>query len=109
MALTYNVVGRGSIGDLAVRVVDVTLDNAYPSGGWPLTARDLGLGSSGTVFAVFPVNDVTGRVLTWDRTNNKLMCRDFSGAANAASPEITTATQMNAVVARLVVYGKGHG
>jgi hypothetical protein len=109
MALSYNIVGRGTVGDMFVRVVDITLDNSYPAGGWPLSAAGLGFGTNGTVYAVMPFNDVTGRFPFWDRANNKLMIRDASGAANAASPEITTVTQMSGVVCRCVCYGKGQG
>jgi len=109
VALSYSVVGRGSVGDLFVRVVDITLDNAYSSGGWQLTAAGLGLGTNGTVLAVVPFSDATGRIVSWDRTANKLIVRDASGAANAATPEITTVTQMNTVVIRCFVLGKGQG
>lgn len=109
MALSYNIVGRGTVGDMFVRIVDITLDNSYAAGGWQLTAQQLGFGANGTILAVMPFNDVTGRLLFWDRATNKLVCRDASGAANAATPEITTLTQMSGVVCRCVVYGKGQG
>lgn len=109
MALSYNVVGRGTIGDMFVRVVDITLDNAYAAGGWALSAQSLGFGANGTILGVIPFSDGTGRFLSWDRSANKLMVRDASGAANAATPEITTLTQMNTVVVRCLVLGKGQG
>lgn len=109
MALGYNIVGRGTFGDLFVRVVDVTLDNTYPAGGWPLSAQSLGFGANGVILGVIPFSDGTGRFVSWDRAANKLMVRDASGAANAASPEITTVAQMNAVVIRCLVLGKGQG
>jgi hypothetical protein len=37
------------------------------------------------------------------------MVRDASGAANALTPEITTATLMNGVVVRLLAWGIGQG
>lgn len=92
-----------------IRVVDITLDNAYPAGGWALDPQSLGFGKNGQILAVMPFNDITGRFAFWDRANNKLVVRDASGAANAATPEITTVTQMNTVVVRAVVYGKGQG
>lgn len=109
MALAYNVVDRGAFGDLNVRVVDITLDNAYAAGGWALTAKDLGFGTNGIVYGVIPFSDGSGRILSWDRTANKLMVRDASGAANAATPEITTLTQMSGVIVRVIAFGKGHG
>lgn len=109
MALSYNVVNRGAFGDLFFRVVDITLDNAYAAGGWQLSAAGLGFGSNGVVFGVVPFGDATGRIPSWDRTANKLLIRDASGAANAATPEITTLTQMNTVVLRVLAFGKGQG
>jgi hypothetical protein len=110
MALTYSIIGRGSIGNLGIRVVDITLDNAYAAGGWALTAKDLGFGTNGQVLGVIPMGGAEqGRILEWDQANNKLLVRDASGAANAASPEITTLTQMNGFVCRVVVLGIGSG
>lgn len=108
MALAYAIRGRGALGDFHVRIVDITLDNAYVSGGWPLSAKDMGFGLNGVILAVIPAGGAEqGRILEWDQATNKLMVRDASGAANAASPEITTLTQMNGFVARVVVLGKG--
>jgi len=109
MALGYSIIDRGAFGDLNVRVVDITLDNSYAAGGWALDARSLGFGLNGVIYGVIPFSDGTGRFVSWDRSANKLMVRDASGAANAATPEITTLTQMNGVVIRALVLGKGHG
>ena len=110
MALAYSILGRGSIGDIGVRLVDITLDNAYAAGGWALTAKDLGFGLNGVVLAVIPTGGAEqGRILEWDQANNKLIVRDSSGAANLATPEITTLTQMNTFVLRCLVLGRGSG
>lgn len=109
MALAYSIKGRGSIGDLAIRVVDITLDNAYAAGGWALTPSGVGLGTSGVILGVIPMGGKAGRGLEYDQVNGKLQVRDASGAANAASPEITTLTQMDTQVARVVVIGQGQG
>ena len=110
MALGYSILGRGSIGDIGVRVVDITMDNAYVAGGWALTAQGLGFGASGTVLAVLPVSSVEqGRLIEYDQVNQKLMVRDASGAANAASPEISTLTQMAGFVLRVLALGRGVG
>jgi hypothetical protein len=110
LALAYNILNRGAAGDLFFRVVDITLDNAYPAGGWPLTAQALGFGLNGVVLGVIPMGGAEqGRILEWDQAANKLVVRDSSGAANVATPEITTATQMNAFVVRVLAFGKGQG
>jgi len=110
MALGYSIVDRGAAGDLFFRVVDITMDNSYPSGGWAVTPLALGFGSNGVIFGVIPLGGAkAGRLLEWDQVNLKLMVRDASGAANAATPEITTVTQMNNQVLRVLAIGKGQG
>lgn len=109
MALGFNIVDRGAAGDLFYRVVDITMDNAYPSGGWPIAAKDVGFGTNGVILLVHAMGMTSGRLLEWDQTNKKFMVRDASGAANAATPEITTVTQMNGLVARVIAWGKGQG
>ena len=81
MALGVNIVDRGSAGDLNFRVVDLTCDNSYPSGGYPLTAQALGFGGSGVIYAVQPQGVKNGRLVEWDQANSKIMIRDSSGAA----------------------------
>ena len=110
MALSFSIVDRGSAGDLNFRVVDITLDNAYVSGGWAVTAQNLGFGLNGVIYGMLVMNDTaSGRHVDWDQANKKIMVRDASGAANAATPEITTLTQMNGVVLRAIAFGQGHG
>jgi hypothetical protein len=107
VALSYSVLDRSANGDLFFQVIDITLDNSYPSGGWPVTAQSLGFGVGGDIYGVIILNqNATGRHLDWDQVNKKIMCRDASGAANAATPEITTATQMNTVVLRVLALGR---
>jgi hypothetical protein len=109
VALSYSIVDRGAYGDLNVRVVDITLDNSYPSGGWAVAAKDLGFGTNGTVYGVMPMGDAGGYSIRWNPATGKLTARDSSGAANAATPEITTVTLLNGVVVRVMAMGKGHG
>lgn len=107
---SHSIVDRGAAGDLFFRIVDVTLNNAYDAGGWVLTPKNLGFGTNGVIYGVIVMNDnATGRLIDWDQANKKLIVRDASGAANAATPEITTVTQMNGVVVRLLAVGKGQG
>jgi hypothetical protein len=109
VALGFNIVDRGAAGDLFYRVVDITMDNNYPAGGWPIAPKDVGLGNNGVIFFVHAMGMISGRGMEWDQTNKKLMVRDFSGAANAATPEITTVAQMAGIVARVIAWGKGQG
>src|SRR5215813_4914165 len=110
MAATVTVVRRGSSGDQFVRTVDVTCDNAYPAGGYPITPAQLGFGTNGVIdFVASALSKAGGWECGWNYTTNKLQVFDSSGAANAASVEITTATAVNGVVFRLRVYGSGQG
>jgi hypothetical protein len=110
LAASVTIVDRGAAGDLAFRIVDVTLDNSYPTGGYALTPQLLGLGSNGTIYAVLgDMSKTGGWDVGWDYTNSKLQVFDGSGSASAAAHEIAAATNVSTVVARLLVFGKGHG
>lgn len=109
MAISTNIVKRGAAGELFFRVVDVTCDNAYPVGGWPISPAQLGFGVNGVVFGVMPLADSGGFAVSYNRATGKLMVRDASGAVNTATPEITTVTLMNGVVVRLLAWGMGQG
>jgi hypothetical protein len=109
LAITPNIVKRGSAGELFFRVVDILLDNAYPAGGWAISPQQLGFGINGVVYGVIPLSDQGGFAVSWNRTTNKLMVRDASGAANTLTPEITTATLMNGVTVRVLAFGVGSG
>jgi len=110
MAASAQVVDRGAAGGLFFRVVDVTLDGAYPAGGYPLATKDLGFGTNGVIMAVQSGGSKTGGwPIAYDYTNGKLQVFDSSGAANAAAHEVVAATVLTGVVARLMVWGKGQG
>lgn len=108
MSATPTVVLRGADG--VTRVVDVLLDNSYPTGGYALTAKQLGFGTNGVVYAVLGAFSKTaGWLVAWDYTNSKLQVFDSSGSASAASHEAASTTDVSAVTARLVVIGQGQG
>lgn len=111
MAASASIVDRGAAGDLFFRVVDVTLDNSYPAGGYPLTARDFGFGTNGVIFMVDPgtVSKNGGWMIGWDYTNSKLQVFDGSAAANLAMHEVIATTVLTGVIARILAFGKGQG
>lgn len=111
MAAAAAIVDRGAAGDLFFRVVDVTLDNSYPAGGYPLTPAQLGLGANGVVFMVDPgtVSKTGGWLVGYDYTNAKLQVFDGSGVASVAMHEVAAATNLTGVVVRMLVFGKGQG
>lgn len=110
MALGYSIKRRGSAGDLAFRVVDITLDTDYPAGGWPLSAQSLGFGSNGTVFFVLTPGVRGGFHYEYDHVNRKLIARDSSGGVGAVTPEAATGLDaLNNLVLRVLAFGDGHG
>jgi hypothetical protein len=111
MAATVNIVDRGAAGDLFFRIVDITLDNSYPAGGYPLTPQQLGFGANGQIIMgdSATVSRTGGWLVGWDSVNQKLQVFDGSGAANAVMHEIAAATSLVGVIARMIVFGKGQG
>jgi len=110
MAATAQVIRRWAVGDLFNRLVDVTLDGSYPTGGYPLTPQQLGFGTNGSiVFVDAPMSRTGGWMLGWDYTNSKLQVFDGSAAANVAMHEVAAATVLTGVVARLLISGVGQG
>lgn len=109
MALTYAVKGRGTSGDMFVRVVDITFDNAYLANGYTLDPKGLGFGQNGVILAVLPCGEVPdGYNAEWDEAASKLRIRDSSGAAGVANPEVANSlAALNGLVGRFVIYGKG--
>lgn len=102
---------RGQMGELAVRVVDVTFNNAYDAAGWLVTAKQLGFGLSGEIIGIMGGDTlIDGFALNFDRTNKKIVARQTGGAINDPLAEITAEpTLLNAKVARLIFLGRGHG
>jgi|SRR5215471_3427552 len=110
MAASPAIIKRGAAGDLFFRIVDITLDASYPTGGYPLTPAQFGFGQNGVIFMVDGNLSKTGGWLAaWDYTNAKLQVFDSSGAANAAQHEVAAATPLTGVVVRLIAYGQGQG
>lgn len=81
-------------------VTDVLFDSSYPTGGEPLTASDLGL-----TFVEWAISTVkvagTGSVISvfYDIANAKLL-------AYAAAAQIANTTDISAVTATVVAFGK---
>lgn len=101
MSLTITEVERRqSVGNYFEKLVDVTFDSSYPTGGEPLTASDLGFGSVLSVVGdVLPSGAV--RYVAYDRTNSKLLAFDADGA------QIADTTSLATITVRLLVRGRG--
>lgn len=86
MAHTYAYGGyRDAWGTRQVRIQTITLVDNYATGGWPIAAKDMGFGGSARIEAIIPLQQAAGASFSWDRTNQKLIARDWAGAeiANA--------------------------
>lgn len=83
------------------RVIPITLDNSYPTGGYAITRAQLGLAGADNPDAVIPIGPAsTGHWALWDATNNKL--KFFS----AAGTELAGASAaLNAATISLLVIG----
>jgi hypothetical protein len=109
MTLAYAVRKRASIGDMFVRIVDVTLDNAYAAGGITLSPQQMGFGLNGTVLFVL-AGPVDGFLTEWDESTSKLKVRDASGAAGTATPEVANnLAALSGAVVRVMALGTGQG
>lgn len=89
-------------GNTRVVIKDITLDTSYPTGGYSLTAADLGL--TRVLFAVATVKAVSGTTditqVQYDLTNSKLQVFDQTPA------EIANATSLASDVVRVIAWGK---
>jgi hypothetical protein len=109
MALGYSIIGRGSIGDIFIRIVDITLDAAYAAGGYTLSTLLSGLGTNGQILAI-GVTGIPGFIAEFVPSTGKLRIRDASGAAGVATPEVANnLAALNGLVVRAVIYGRGQG
>jgi len=110
MAASASVVSRGAAGELFFRLVDVTLDGSYPTGGYPLVPKEIGFGTNGVTSHVDGAMSKSGGwSVGYDHATGKLQVFDGSGAANVAGHEVAAATVLTGVVARLMIWGKGQG
>lgn len=108
MALSYAIRGRGTSGDMFERLVDITLDNAYPSpGGWAVDPKSCGFGTNGQVLFVDMPAAKIGYILEYDAANNKIKAYQ-NGAGNSPNTElVNNSAVLSGVVARALVIGKG--
>ena len=106
MALTFADVRRWSQPYNGIRyaIEDITLDNAYPAGGWPITAANLKFNTVIYGGVVIGGGAPLGALLLWDTTNGKLMAFN-AAAAGALFTELGTATFLNAKVVRMEFRG----
>jgi hypothetical protein len=107
MTMTTAVKARGTTGDMGLKVVDFTFDNAYPTGGWPVIAQQCGFGVNGQVLYVDITSAKLGYLLEYDHVANKIKAYQ-NGTGNAPNAELANnSAVLSGVVGRAVVFGKG--
>lgn len=81
------------------RIVEITLDNNYPTNGWPITAKDLGFGSSAVLefLSLGSMLTTNGYFLVWDQANGKLKAYQCAGAGAAATELANNASVLNTI------------
>ena len=86
-------------------IVDITLDSSYPTGGYSIQPKDVGMGL--TIFGMEVIGGnatANGRKAHWDTANGKLMLAQDAGAAGAMA-EVPNATNVSTLTYRVKVSG----
>jgi hypothetical protein len=106
MAATVTSVFSGSLfgAKQRISVTTITGDSSYATGGYAITANQVGFSR---ITAVIAVGANTGYVPVWDATNSKL--KVFYGDNNNASDgpliEVPAATDLSAVSFTVLAFG----
>lgn len=93
MALTLSDVKTGVLGDLRYRVMDVTFDSSYPTGGESLTAADLGWDS---IIELKARSTTNGYEFSYDYTNH-LLKAERSTPALIVEESVTVTSNVGAL------------
>lgn len=104
LAIAVSFIARLKMGRAFVNVVDVALDNSYPTGGEALSARELGMQ---TVLTALP-ELAAGYVARYNQSTGKLMVYygDNNNASDGPLIEVPNATDLSAVTVRMTVIGR---
>lgn len=89
---------------LSWRIVDITFDSSYATGGESLAASDVGLQ---TITEVLPGGGATppGMICQWDQTNGKLALFRSNASATTVLNQVTSTADMSAFTFRCLVLG----
>ena len=100
MAATFRWVNADSPHVLTMRVMEVTGDSSYPTGGYSMTPANVGLSR----ILYVDLASAGGYLLEYDYTNQKVKFYRETGAAGTMS-EVPNTTNVSAAVGRLLVIG----
>lgn len=105
MAVTVTEVVKTAVKDRYMHIFKVTFDSSYPTGGEPLTAADLGFSDHATNLNV--LGFAGGYTLNYDAANAKLMAFWVDTTVDgAAMAEVANTTNLSAVTALVLAFGK---
>lgn len=106
VTLTKSKRGSDSIGRRRFVVVDVALDNSYPTGGYAIAVAALGAANAKTIegAVIMGGNAAAGGYRPmWDNVNGKLVMWR-TGAVNAIAEQVPNTTDLSALTYRLGFY-----
>lgn len=88
MALAFTTISNRAVANRRQKVVEITWDNSYPTGGEAVTAANFGLKKIEHITHGIAISSdrTTACPIAWDRTNSKLVAYE-SGASGAVLPE----------------------
>jgi hypothetical protein len=88
-----------------VRIVEVTFDSSYASGGESLTPSDVGLSDISIVLISPDANALEGYVVAYDYTAEKLMVFEEEAVAAGGPLVEEGAVNLSTLVVRLLILG----
>ena len=91
MAVTISAVEHGGAGNKRVQRGKLALDTSYPSGGYPITAQQLGL----SVIEFFEANPQQGYAINYDSVNGSLRVFAAAGLVVKGSQAIGDVVQVS--------------
>lgn len=107
MAITVANAAVDNPGGVRFKVVTLTLDGSYPTGGYPVTPAQVGFASSidGMVLGG-TANNTTGVVAAWNPTTQKVQAYLSNGASPALLNEAPNTTALTGQVVTGIAWGK---
>lgn len=106
MAITTSRVHQWSNGARYERIVDVTLDNSYPTGGYSLPVTNAALALRNAIHDIRPGVSTNGYVVNYIPSTGKLKVFRIGGSLTAPLTEVANAVDLSAETVRLRVTGK---
>lgn len=108
MALTIAVKSKQDVGNGEIVVADITFDTSYPTGGEPLTAKDLGFRVGSELWDVQTSQEGV-RAFEWEQDANlkhtgKFLAYEEDGGGVLA--EVADTTNLSAVTVRVSARGR---